>query len=590
MQYLKNYNLTIIKLPFLYAFFIFIDYRKTYQYNKTNIIKKRGDKMTKKLKKYLLLVPIILLTACNQQTTSSSSTKPQIEDVPQHILETLKGDLALEIDLEKSSIDKETDVKSNVEQTKMKTYISRDEYWNYEYTDEKVINESHYFKNDAGNVSEKHISMDNQSIIEEEVLLYGETTVFSTQYYNPFQNLTKSRIQKINDTTYTIADLTDLELEAIHGQLTLYYGKIATLDIIVDKNGAIDSLTYEAYYDYGDYATYLISYEFTCHFTTKQDLGVKEIKVKSHEDYHNALQEKLDLLKNQDYAFTYTKIDPEGIYEDEIFQVVVNKDIIYVHHTENEVTDEYGYMNTVDGFVEFVVEKEGDTVYFNALGKEDPSKNVSDLLVDFELTADVFAFDGINYYLETGYGLYSYLDHFLPNQGIDGLDDANSVDDGSLTLTLNEDQMNLNYTTSGNLWEINVTVTQFNNAKIPYENYVYQPFSNPTSWEEMGDFYTDLLEMMDESLIAEIPFYYPENGWDTAMVMSFMNTAMLNVDFSTAEEADDVCFDYIMDLIMSGFMMSETDMDTYEKSVGDKTIAISAYCNENTFNLYIVVS
>lgn len=590
MQYLKNYNLTIIKLPFLYAFFIFIDYRKTYQYNKTNIIKKRGDKMTKKLKKYLLLVPIILLTACNQQTTSSSSTKPQIEDVPQHILETLKGDLALEIDLEKSSIDKETDVKSNVEQTKMKTYISRDEYWNYEYTDEKVINESHYFKNDAGNVSEKHISMDNQSIIEEEVLLYGETTVFSTQYYNPFQNLTKSRIQKINDTTYTIADLTDTELEAIHGQLTLYYGKIATLDIIVDKNGAIDSLTYEAYYDYGDYATYLISYEFTCHFTTKQDLGVKEIKVKSHEDYHNALQEKLDLLKNQDYAFTYTKIDPEGIYEDEIFQVVVNKDIIYVHHTENEVTDEYGYMNTVDGFVEFVVEKEGDTVYFNALGKEDPSKNVSDLLVHFDLSADVFAFDGLNYYLETGYGLYNYLDHFLPNQGIDGLDDANSVDDGSLTLTLNENQMNLNYTTSGNLWEINVAVTQFSNAKIPYDNYIYQPFSNPTSWEEMGDFYTDLLEMMDESLIAEIPFYYPENGWDTAMVMSFMNTAMLNVDFATAEEADDICFDYIMELIMSGYMMSETDTDTYEKTIDTTTISISAYCNENTFNLYIVVS
>ena len=98
MQYLKNYNLTIIKLPFLYAFFIFIDYRKTYQYNKTNIIKKeRGLKMTKKLKKYLFLVPIVLLTACNQQTSSSSSTQPQIEDVPQHILDTLKGNLALEI-------------------------------------------------------------------------------------------------------------------------------------------------------------------------------------------------------------------------------------------------------------------------------------------------------------------------------------------------------------------------------------------------------------------------------------------------------------------------------------------------------------
>ena len=546
--------------------------------------------MTKIRKKHLFLIPLILLTACNQQTTSSSSTKPQIEDVPQHILETLKGDLALEIELEKSSIDKETDVKSNVEQTKMKTYISRDEYWNYEYTDEKVINESHYFKNAKGNVSEKHISMDNQSIIEEEVLLYGETTVFSTQYYNPFQNLTKSRIQKINDTTYTIADLTDLELEAIHGQLTLYYGKIATLDIIVDENGAIDSLTYEAYYDYGDYATYLISYEFTCHFTTKQDLGVKEIKVKSHEDYHNALQEKLDLLKNQDYAFTYTKIDPEGIYEDEIFQVVVNEDIIYVQHTENEVTDEYGYMNTEDGFVEFVVEKEGDTVYFNALGKEDPSKNVSDLLVHFDLSADVFAFDGLNYYLETGYGLYNYLDHFLPNQGIDGLDDASSVDDGSLTLTLNDNQMTIHYTISGNLWNANIVVTQFSDAKIPYDNYIYQPFSNPTSWEEMGDFYTDLLEMMDESLIAEIPFYYPENGWDTAMVMSFMNTAMLNVDFATAEEADDICFDYIMELIMSGYMMSETDTDTYEKTIDTTTISISAYCNENTFNLYIVVS
>lgn len=582
---------SLIKTSIFSYFFISIDYKKVYRYNKTNIIKKeRGLKMTKKLKKYLFLVPIVLLTACNQQTSSSSSLQPQIEDVPQHILDTLKGNLALEIDLEKSSIDKETDEKSNVKQTKMKTYISSDEYWNYEYTDEKVINESHYFKNAKGNVSEKHISMDNQSIIEEEVLLYGETTVFSTQYYNPFQNLTKSRIQKINDTTYTIADLTDLELEAIHGQLTLYYGKIATLDIIVDKNGAIDSLTYEAYYDYGDYATYLIGYELTCHFTSKQDLGVKEIKVKSHEDYHNALQEKLNLLKNQDYAFTYTKIDPEGTYEDEIFQVVVNEDIIYVQHTENEVTDEYGYMNTEDGFVEFVVEKEGDTVYFNALGKEDPSKNVSDLLVHFDLSADVFAFDGLNYYLETGYGLYNYLDHFLPNQGIDGLDDASSVDDGSLTLSCNENQMNLNYTTSGNLWEINVTVTQFNNAKIPYDNYIYQPFSNPTSWEEMGDFYTDLLEMMDESLIAEIPFYYPENGWDTAMVMSFMNTAMLNVDFATAEEADDICFDYIMELIMSGYMMSETDTDTYEKTIDTTTISISAYCNENTFNLYIVVS
>lgn len=217
---------SLIKTSIFSYFFISIDYKKVYRYNKTNIIKKeRGLKMTKKLKKYLFLVPIVLLTACNQQTSSSSSTQPQIEDVPQHILETLKGDLALEIELEKSSIDKETDVKSNVEQTKMKTYISSDEYWNYEYTDEKVINESHYFKN-AKEVSEKHISMDNQSIIEEEVLLYGETTVFSTQYYNPFQNLTKSRIQKINDTTYTIADLTDLELEAIHG----------TIDIVLWKN------------------------------------------------------------------------------------------------------------------------------------------------------------------------------------------------------------------------------------------------------------------------------------------------------------------------------------------------------------------
>lgn len=546
--------------------------------------------MTKKRKKYLFLVPLFLLTACNQQTSSSSSTQPQIEDVPQHILDTLKGDLALEIDLEKSSIDKQTNEKSNVEQTKMKTYIGNDEYWNYEYINDDVLNESHYFKNAQGNVSEKHIAMDNQSIVEEEVLLYGETVIFDNQYYNPFQNLTKNRIQKINDTTYTIADLTDIELEAIHAQFTLYYGKIATLDIIVDENGAIDYLTYDAYYDYGDYATYLISYELTCHFSSKQDLGVKEIKVKSHEDYHDALQEKLNLLKNQDYAFTYTKIDPEGNYEDETFQVVVNEDIIYVQHTENEVTDEYGYMNTADGFVEFIVEKEGDTVYFNALGKEDPSKNVSDLLVHFDLSADVFAFDGVNYYLETGYGLYNYLDHFLPNQGIDGLDDARSVDDGSLTLSLNDNQMTIHYTTSLNLWEANVVVTQFSDAKIPYDNYIYQPFSNPTSWEEMGDFYTDLLEMMDETLIAEIPFYYPDNGWDTAMVMSFMNTAMLNVDLATAEEADDICFDYIMELILSGYMMSETDTDTYEKTIDTTTISISAYCNENTFNLYIVVS
>ncbi len=45
-----------------------------------------------------------------------------------------------------------------------------------------------------------------------------------------------------------------------------------------------------------------------------------------------------------------------------------------------------------------------------------------------------------------------------------------------------------------------------------------------------------------------------------------------------------------MNMILSGFMVSDNDVDTYEKIVGETTLAISAYCNGNTFNLYIVVN
>ncbi len=485
--------------------------------------------MTKKVKKYLFLLPLLLLSSCNDNANSSSSNSQHI-DIPQQILNTLKQDLVLQIDLEKSAVDKQTDEKSNVEQTKMKTYLGSEEYWNYEYVDDLALNESHYFKNSNGNVVKKMISMDNQSIVEEEVYLYGETLIFDEVYYNPFKSLTKSQIKKINDSTYTISDLSDEQLESIHVQLTLYYGMIATIDIIVDENGIVQSLTYEAYYDYGDYSPYLIGYAFNGTFLNKSELEIKNIEVRPHQDYHDPLQEKLNLLQNQNYAFTYTKIDPDGKIEDEIYDVTITSDMIFVHHIKKGVIDEYGWMNTESGLVKFSVEETDDAIYFNALGKENSSLTIQDYLNDFSLSAEAISFNGIDYYLDTGYGFYSYLDHFLPNQCVEDLKDARVIDDGSLTLSLEDDQMAIHYTISGNLWEARIVVTQFSDVQIPYDSYIYQPFTNPTSWEEMEDFYNELLTMMDESLISEIPFYYPEKGWDTTLLMAFMNTAMLRVD------------------------------------------------------------
>lgn len=315
--------------------------------------------MKRKFKAFFLS-SVLLLTGCQTpgiidddptHKPGEDEEKPEPEkpieefDAKKFLFEKLQGDLALDFELTKYQLDTKTQEESNFEDTLMKTFIGDGEYWNYEEQNGVILNEAHYFKNSEGKAVTRKPNITNTEILEETVMNYEtyEDLVFDDKYVSPFKEV-KEDTFKISDTRFEV-DLTKFDTEELQSLLTVYTGEVTALLFTVDEEKEVVNFAFEAEYDPG-YNDTLVKFEASGTLTSREELGVRTIALFDKTAAHAEIDEKIELLKNQDHEFTYTLIDPDNNEVSEIYDVSVTKDMVFISHNEDDVTSEYGYMNT----------------------------------------------------------------------------------------------------------------------------------------------------------------------------------------------------------------------------------------------------
>ena len=554
--------------------------------------------MKRKFKAFFLS-SVLLLTGCQTpgiidddptHKPGEDEEKPEPEkpieefDAKKFLFEKLQGDLALDFELTKYQLDTKTQEESNFEDTLMKTFIGEGEYWNYEEQNGVILNEAHYFKNSEGKAVTRKPNITNTEILEETVMNYEtyEDLVFDDKYVSPFKEV-KEDTFKISDTRFEV-DLTKFDTEELQSLLTVYTGEVTALVFTVDEEKEVVNFAFEAEYDPG-YNDTLVKFEASGTLTSREELGVRTIALFDKAAAHAEIDEKIELLKNQDHEFTYTLIDPDNNEVSEIYDVSVTKDMVFISHTEDDVTTEYGYMNTEKGLVSFNVRKEDDKVYFDATGKAVEGEKVEDKLIDFSMSSAFFTSDEGTWKLHLGQGLGEYLDNFLPSTLVE--EDGSSIDEETFEMVIEENKMTIDYDYSFGLWHVNLVVGKFENAANPYPNFELVEFSDPTSWAEL-DFYSDLVELLGtEERVNELPFIYPDLGYSNAIIFPDFDMGTLMGEFSSEEIASDAQFDYTMDLIMAGFMMNMEDANVYEKEYPEFTLQVEPKVDGADFTLYL---
>ena len=563
----------------------------------------------KKAIKSLFILSAFLLTGCQPEPTPTPDPTPgPVEDeeekpseenpgeeepvveefnAGEFLLETLKGDIGLSMNFKKAQVNIDTGIETNPEVTILKTYLGSDEYFNQEIKDGEVIEETHYFKNAEGVAVTRKPSIDNSELIDTPVMdnTY-EDAVFDDNYLSPFKDLSLGDFTVQDELTF-VFNISVFNSEHIHSVCTMYSGNLTSLIFEVDKENKQVNFEYVAEFSYEDNPN-IVRYTGEGSVVSKEKIGITEVKLFEKTAESQLIDEKLALLNKQQHAFKYTIIDPDDNSVDETYEVIVNPDIVYIKLTEDGVTSEYGFMDTEEGYIDFDVVKEGDKVQFVAKNKATKDKTVADSLVDFSMAGEFFTFKDGQYSLRSNLGLNDYLDRFLPSTFIDN--DSYSVDEETFKMNISDSSMKIEYDYSYGVRHKVIEVTSFVGAKIPYDNYEIVHFTNPTSWAEV-DFYEDLVTLLgSEERVNDIPFVYPDLGWTFPMVFPGMGWASLMGEFSSEEVAREAANDYNTDLIMNGFMMSESSLTTYEKDYEDMLVEVEATADGADFTIYISVS
>lgn len=559
----------------------------------------------KKAIKTLFILSTFLLTGCQPESTPTPDPTPgpvEDEEKPneenpgeeepvveefnagEFLLETLKGDIGLSMNFRKAQVNLDTGKETNPEDTILKTYLGSEEYFNQEIKEGEVIEETHYFKNAEGVAVTRKPSIDNSELIDTPVMdnTY-EDAVFDDNYLSPFKDLSLSDFTVQDELTFVL-NISVFNSEYIHSVCTMYSGNLTSLIFKVDKENKQVNFEYVAEFSYeGD--PNIVRYTGEGSVVSKEEIGITEVKLFEKTAESQLIDEKLALLNKQEHAFKYTVIDPDDNSVDKTYEVIVNPDIVYIKLTEDGVTSEYGFMDTEEGYIDFDIVKDGDKVQFVAKNKATKDKTVADSLVDFSMAGEFFVFKEGQYYLRSNLGLNDYLDRFLPSAFIDK--DTYSVDEETFKMDISDSSMKIEYDYSYGLWHKVIEVTSFEGAKIPYDDYEIVHFTNPTSWTEV-DFYEDLVALLgSEERVNDIPFVYPDLGWTLPIVVPDMGFAQLTGEFSSEEAASDAEFGFMMDLIMNGFMISESSLNAYEKDYGDMVVKVEATADGVDFTIYI---
>lgn len=386
-------------------------------------------------------------------------------------------------------VDYEDDAYPN--STKITGLISDERYYN----EDAAYGVTDYYSDAEGYIATRILNPVTNEVIEERATNdYGETGVFATNLFNPFDSLTVESLKQEGDEI--VVSLTDDELATTAFLLTMY-DDVAFSDftLAVDDDYNIVSAKLEGKFEgqdyYGDKYIDTSSFEFT--LSTQEEMGIPDVVKRDETQSNPELDAILKKLAQGNYTLHYEdqEVPEEGEEPTDptvIDAIFTSQGFIYTRGNSTR-----GVYETGEGICNVLVE-DGKLL---AQDGKDTSTKVSDYLPLYNYKACMFDKTGENTYsLASIFGTEDseYITEMLPAYPfVSGLPESGTY---KIEIT-GEDSCKVTYTTTS-FWEsvldeITIDLTDIGSTQWPYAASDFVPIQVPKSWDEI-DGAVELLE------------------------------------------------------------------------------------------------
>lgn len=349
-----------------------------------------------------LALSLTVLAACgdtpdnggggNADPTPEPTPAPTATYDADAVLSALQGNLAVNATLETTVVNTADSSVVSSTTTGTNTYIAADEYYIASVDGDNTNVAGHYFKNAAGNVSQKTVDKNNAVTETEVKFSTGESTSapreFAKTYSNPFSFVTTAAFTQ-NEKEVTV------NAKAAAGETT--FGVVLDAMFITRAEEARDivvvldddykpvSLKFVVNRQVTDNGkNYECTYKFTGNFVTKADIAVPSYPYPAEGD-KTLLTQAFTKLKANNYSYTlYSSAVNEGKTPHSTGVVAP----VGVLNTDNVRQVTSGFIN--DPTTGKLVEVEANDGKLNGTASELGDKTLADKFTKFDFSVDVF--------------------------------------------------------------------------------------------------------------------------------------------------------------------------------------------------------
>lgn len=525
----------------------------------------------KKIYLSLGLIALFVISGCDEKTASSSQSTGSVAtyDVNE-VLSQLQTPLALKGELLLHATENNRPSNVVTDESWINTYLSSDEYYIYEVSKEEqtIYNDTHYFRNSNGVVTQKAINRHNE--VQTYTMVYEDgvtPAMFDDLFYNPLASLGDLDLTYDGEYTITI-DSTFITNEGItFGEIVaiMFIGEqidISTLTITLNENYLPETFSFVS-----DNMTaqdsagtlYTMNYTYEAQLTTREDLNIMEVTPYPELEGTGKMEQALQAIQNQNYTLAcYSSAVSET---EPSFTAIVTQEGYLV--TQSGET--YGLIADPEGGVASVIAENGRL-------KAVEETYADELITDYLTPGDY----SVNLFLPTVYGYvlmdaYSEMQYLLPDAMFNLLYMYMST---PVIFEVADDLSKITYSYSFSFITegvITVELTNLGTTVFPYDlETEYDPYFVPTSWEEINaSAKAELDTLLGKDFNEIVPFYYPEEGY--SFFGTWSDVGNLEITVSSDDRAQEVLTEFTTLLTKNGYTyqgLNENDEESYVNAEG----------------------